>query len=265
MSIGWPQTFALDLDLACKALAVYAEEPNASIQAVSSRLGIGGPKVEGLNAWLKYLGLRDPKARKLTPIGLFFYRADPDLSDLGTLCVLHYLLVSNPDATVWYEAVNYFLADRSSFTRDDLKGYFESTNIGEHSPKQLRSDLGLFISTYTDSDRRAFQPLGFLKVRDEEWVAQPISDVPSLVLGFCLFHRLEQGLRESTTSMLRLLLEEGGPGRVFRLSEEVLRQKLAELESAGLLSVVRIADIDGVSYAFNGSPLDLLEQYFYSR
>lgn len=265
MSIGWAQTFALDLDQASKALAVYAEEPGASIQAVSSHLGIGGPKVEGLNSWLKYLGLRNPKTRELTPLGLSFYRMDPDLSDLGTLCVLHYLLVSNPDAMVWYEAVNHFLAERSSFTRGDLRGYFDSTGIGAHSPKQLRMDLGLFISTYTDGHRRAFQPLGFLRSRNEEWVVQPISDVPSLVLAFCLFHRLERGLRESTTSMSRLLQEEGGPGRVFRLSEGDLRQKLTELESAGLLSVVRIADIDGISYAFNGSPLDLLERYFNSR
>jgi len=262
MSVGWPQTFSLDLDQAQKALTLYAHEPGASIQTVSSQLGIGGPKVEGLNAWLKYLGLRDPKTRKLTPLGNLLYRRDPSLADRGTHCVLHYHLVSNPEATVWYETVNHFLAQRSSFTRNDLQSYFQESGIGQNSPKQLKSDFRLLINTYADNSRRAFNDLGFFTLQEDAIIVRPIVDVHPFILGYCLFHRLESGLRESTTSIKRLLEEDGRPGLVFRFHEDDLREKLSTLESAGYISVVRIADINGISYAVNEPALDCLEHYF---
>lgn len=262
MSVGWAQTFALDLDQARKALALYANDPGASLQTVSSQLGIGVPKVDGVNAWLKYLGLRDPKTRRLTALGELLYRFDPGLQDVGTLCALHYLLVSNSDAMVWYETVNHFLAQHTSFTRELLQEHFQASGISQRTPKQLKSDIGLFIQTYTDNNRRALQALGFLRLQGELIVVEGVPAVQPLVLGFCLYHRLEHGFRESTTSISRLLQEEGRPGLVFRIHSDDLRQKLAALESAGYIAVVRMADIDGISYAFHGSALDLLESYF---
>jgi hypothetical protein len=265
MSVGWPQTFALDLDQVRKALALYAGEPKASVRTVGARLGIGGPKVAGLNSWLKYLGLRDPRAHELTTLGKLLHISDPNLSDLGTLSVLHYVLCSNPDATIWYQTVNHFMLKQSAFTREELAQYFEIKGIGENSAKQLKSDLGLFLSTYTSGDRRALDALGFLRVKSHLIVVETISNLHPLVLGFALFHRLESGLRETTTSMVRLMREEGGPGTIFRLSEDDLRQKLHLLESKGFLSVVRVADIDGISYASGSSALSLLEDYYRMR
>ncbi len=264
MSVGWPQTFALDLEQVRKALAIYALDPATSIQTQSSQLGMGVPKVESLNAWLKYLGLRDPRARQLTPLAELLLRRDPSLTDFGTLCVLHYVLVSNPEATVWYEAVNHFLAQHASFTREVLLAHFQAGGIGQHTPKQLKSDLGLLVQTYTDPNRRALQPLGFFRLEGELIVAESVTALPPLVLGYCLFRRLETGFTESTTAIARLLQEDGCPGWVFRLHSGDLRQKLAELESAGYIAVARMADIDGISYAFQGASLQLLEAYFTS-
>ena len=265
MSVGWPQTFALNLELVSRALAFYAERPHASVSEVSAFLGIGAPKVEGLNAWLKHLGLRESKTRVVTPVGLVLHHFDPSLSDVGSLCALHYLLVSNTDATVWYEIVNNFLDRRSAFLRDDLRSYFETAGVGQHTLKQLASDLGLFISTYTGDNRRALQDLHFLEVQGNLMMAKPVNDVPPLILAFCLFHRLNCRSRESTTSISRLLREEAGPGLVFRLSEQDLRQKLAALESLGIIVVTQVADIDGISYIFERPAVELLEWYFRGR
>jgi hypothetical protein len=223
---------------------------------------MGSPKVESLNAWLKYLGLRDPKARRLTPFAELLLKHDPTLTDIGTLCALHYVLVSNPGATVWYEAVNHFLAQRNSFTREALHVHLQTIGAGQHSPKQLKSDVGLLIQTYTDSTRRALQPLGFFRLEGETIVAESVAVLPPLVLCFCLFRRLEAGFRESTTSIARLLQEDGSPGLVFRLRPEDLRLKLAKLETDGYIAVVHMADIDGVSYTYQGDCLKILEDYF---
>ena len=51
----------------------------------------------------------------------------------------------------------------------------------------------------------------------------------------------------------------------MRMPEEALRRGLAVLESAGLVSIIRIADIDGVAYVSQASPLQLLEQHYQSR
>lgn len=262
MSIGWPQTFGLDLDQVRKALVVYEAEPGATTQTVGQRLGIGKPKVEGLNAWLKYLRLRDPRGRTLTPLGFLIRRADPEISRKATLCVLHYVLTSNAEATVWYEAINHFLPSHSSFSREDLNSYYESRGIGQHSPRHLKTDIGLFLSTYTGHDRRAFQSLGLLQVRDGSYLVGPPSDLDPLIVGFCLFYRLETGFRESTTSVSRLMSEDRTPGVVFHLTESQLRQKLATLESVGFISATKIADIDGITYTWSGTAISLLEQYY---
>lgn len=265
MSIGWPETFALDLDLLQRLLALYTEEADASIEDASTRLGIGQRKVKGLNSWLKYLGLRDPQTRTLTSLGALLSKVDQHLSNEGTLRVLHYKLVSNQDATVWYETVNHFLADRRDFTRENLGEYFSQMGIGQSTEKHLKSDLGLFVNSYVDEHRRAFQQLGFLRIDQKELIALEVYPIDCLILGFCLFDRAGRGPRASTISISRLLREEGYPGLVFRISEDNLRQRLHELESASFLSVIRIADIDGISYSFEGSPMDFLERYFQGK
>jgi hypothetical protein len=265
VSIGWPQTFALDLDQVRRALGLYAQPSRLSIAQVASELGLGGPKVESLNSWLKYLGLRDPRSKQLTPLGQLMWQADPSLRDQATLCILHYVLVSNPEATVWYEGINNFLPGRDSFSAEDLKNHFDNPRFTESSVKQLTSDRGLFLSTYTGTERRALQALGLLEARDSRYLVQPIQDIPALVLGYCLYDRRSRHNDETTTEIRRLLHEAGSPGIVMRMPEEALRRGLAVLESAGLVSIIRIADIDGVAYVSQASPLQLLEQHYQSR
>lgn len=262
MNIGWPRTFGLDLDLVRRALPFYSDYPNAERSESESHLGLGGQKVQGLNSWLKYLGLRNPSTRKLTPLGQLLLRADPSLTDPTTLRVLHYILVTNLDATVWFEAINHFLPSRYFFTAEDLRAYFDRPEFANSSPKQLKSDRGLFLSTYTGSERRALQALGLLQPRERGYAALPVRDVPALALGYCLYDRRARYGNETTTEIRRLLHEDGGPGIVFRMSEDALRRGLSELESAGLLSVVRIADIDGVVYVSDLRSLDLLTRYY---
>ncbi len=261
MSIGWAQTFGVDLDQVARALGLYVEDPSTSLQSLGRELGIGVPKVESLNAWLKFLGLRDPKSRGITPLGDLLHRLDPTLTNTGTLCALHYVLVSNPAAEVWYEVVNLYLAQRPSFTRQGLVDYFKSKGIGQSSPKQLSTDIGLLIRTYTDANRRSFQALGYLQEQGDIIVARAVSLVPPLIIGYCLFHRLENRTRESTTSITRLLHEEGALGPVFRLNADELRQKLASLESGGYITVVHSAGLDGVSYSPQASSLGVLEAH----
>jgi hypothetical protein len=265
VSIGWPQTFALDLDQVRRALALYTQPSRLSVAQVASELGLGGPKVEGLNSWLKYLGLRDPRSGRLTPLGQLIWKADPSLRDQATLCILHYVLVSNPEATVWYEGINHFLPGRDSFSAEDLKNHFDNPRFAESSVKQLTSDRGLFLSTYTGAERRALQALGLLEANDSRYLVQPIQDIPALVLGYCLYDRRSRHNDETTTEIRRLLHESGSPGIVMRMPEEALRRGLAVLESAGLVSIIRIADIDGVAYVSQASPLQLLEQHYQSR
>jgi hypothetical protein len=262
MNIGWPRTFGLDLDLVRRALPFYHQYPNAGRIEVETHLGIGGQKVQGLNSWLKYLQLRNSRTGDLLPLGILLLQADPDLSDRATLCVLHYILVSNPEATVWYEAVNHFLPGREFFTADNLRVYFEQAGFGGNSFKQLTSDRGLFLSTYTGQERRALQDLNLLRLDGNGYSVRSVSDVPPFALGYCLYDRRSQHNNETTTEIRRLLNEERSPGVIFGMPEEALRQALASLESAGLISVIRVADIDGIAFAHNLNPLALLERHF---
>lgn len=261
MSIGWSETFALDLDLVQKALALNAEEPTVSNTRAAKVLGVGKPKVRGVNSWMKYLGLRNPRERILTPLGELVYENDTYLTDGGTHCVLHYQLVSNADAEVWYETVNRFLGGRRSFTRQGLKEHFIRSGITDDN-KHLISDIGILIRMYTDDHRRALQDLGFLQRDADSIRVGSVREVPPLVLGYCLYEFRERGPQESTTSVTRLMEESGRPGRAFSLDEETLRERLTRLEGEGYVIVVRSADIDGISYTYDGSALDILRVYY---
>ncbi len=259
MSIGFSQTFRLDLDLLSRILSEYVGNPEISPGDLGVRIGIGRRKVDGMNGWLKLLRLRDPQERRLTDLGSLIANQDPRMQDLGTAALLHYLIASNEDADVWFGFFNNFATPFLPFSRNDLQRHFENQGV---TSSRLGSDISNLLKMYVDSDVRALTGLSVLEYRDSEYVRLPAHMVPYEILAFGLFDYLATSHAEPTTSILRLLTEPGRVGKIFGFQEKKLRAGLEEVENAGWITIVHGADIDGISYSYSAAPLDLISAYY---
>lgn len=259
MSVGFSQTFRLDLDLLAGAIEQYVQDPARSPDSVSETLGIGRRKLDGIHGWLKHFRLRDTRERRLTQLAELMYVADPYLRSRDTHILLHYLLISNPDAEVWYGLFNEFIPQNETFTRADATAYFESGGI---TSTRLGSDVANLLKMYTVEDTRALADLRLVGERDGHYLLQPMQDIPPVLLAFCLYDYRERYGLEATTSFMRLMTEKGRPGKVFGMTEPELRLALKSVEWEGLITIVQSADIDGIAYTYQGDAINFLRQSY---
>ncbi len=258
MSVGFSQTFRLDLDLLAKTIDQYARDPMRPPDVVSETLGVGRRKLDGIHGWLKQTRLRDPRTHRLSDLALLIYAVDPSIESIDTHIILHYLLTSNSDAQVWYGLFNSFISHNETFTRDEVIEFFEDKGI---TSSRLRSDVGNLLKMYTATDTRALADLQILEERNGNYFLQPLNDIPPRICAFCLYDYRDHGTPESTTSIERLLSEPARPGKVFGMTEASLRDSLKAVEWEGLITIIRSADIDGIAYSYHGDTIELLRQY----
>lgn len=263
MSIGIAKGFSLmNLSLISRLLQFYGENPKADYEEIGTVVGLNRPKIEGLNKLMGYLRLQ--RGRKLEELGQLIFKYDPNLKDIGTLCVFHYLLCGNRKAEVWYFASNKFIPQNMQFTKDEFNYAIERAGIGRNSLKHLGHDKSLFLSAYTTEDCHALQSLGYLKteIGSDRFHAKMVDAVPALILGFALYDRRQQEGQVSTVSINDLLSQDGQIGRVFLLSRKHLMAKLRQIEARGVIGISQFADLDNVTFRSMYDPLSLLEKYY---
>jgi len=262
MAIGISKTFPMDLDLISRLMQFYGEQPGANPDIVGQAVGLNRPKIDGLNKLMGYLGLQH--RRKLTPIGELILENDQYLQDIGTLCVLHYLLCSNKDAEVWYFASNHFLQVNKSFSREEFAQAVDDAGIGKNNTR-LKADRNLFLNAYTSEDYHALQNLGYLnKVsgQDGQYKSTSVEGVPALVLAFALYDWRSPGVQTHTISITNMLTLDGHIGKIFLLQREPLIEKLRQIEAKGLLGITQVADLDNITFTLIDNPLAIMADYY---
>ncbi len=263
MSIGFSYTFGLDKAILSAALQAIYRKPGLSHSDLGSAIGLNSKKAVAYSAWLLYLGLRNAKLRELSPLGELLSTEDPYIDDELSLQLLHYQLCSNSNAIVWWTLVNQVIPNIGRLSVTEVVELLKSRGIGNSNIKNLRSDVGIFFNAY--QAHQIFGTLYYLrKVEKQIYIPESV-DLKTLLLAYVLYHRRESSIRTSTISVRSLLLDEGQVGKVFLLNDSQLQTKLRELEFKGIVKVSRIADLDNVSYTFDGTALDILKMYYQRR
>lgn len=119
-------------------------------------LGVGKNMVTSIKYWMRAFGmLEDDKPTKLADLILDTEDGyDPFLEDLGTVWLLHYLLVSNRVASIYYLLFCNFIKERnSSFTREQIDFFIkrkcdETGNTLLYNPNTVKRDIGVLIQNY---------------------------------------------------------------------------------------------------------------------
>lgn len=194
---------------------------------------------------------------RTTPIGDYLFAnehgVDPFLEAPATLWLLHWMMAGTPDrSTTWFYAFNHLT--EQTFDHEavaaPLRDYRERRNMImknriRASDATIKRDVECFMRSYVptrlakfseDLFEPALVPLGLIRAvnsRSYQFRRGPKPTLPDGIFLFALHEFWERHAPEQKTlSVEALTFEPGSPGRVFKLDEDALVERLARIESA---------------------------------
>jgi hypothetical protein len=232
----------------------------AAIGDAQYLLGLGNRQVLALEYWLRCLGLIErvgSDKHRLSPVGTAIRLYDPQFEERGTWFALHYSLASDEDgaSTYWY-AVNH-MPER--FDRDQLHSCLAAAFPGKRE-RTYQDASSIFCSILNRT------PIGTLMFSMESGHIAKIADAPHLpdaVLLFCLA-RWFQSQHRSGANIVELS-SAGAPGRVFGLSDFVLRSFLDRAQDYYAKRVLwwsQTAGLDSISLSPDVPHVALLRAHY---
>jgi hypothetical protein len=291
---GWLTKIVEALDVKKDSLRAKVFSPDQAI----SRFGVGKNMVSSMRHWALATGIAEldkeskyPTAPKVTDRGRMLLGpggADPYMDHPATLWMIHWAIASTPDgSTTWYWAFNHHPS--GSFDRDwlaaDLLSLCRERQWRRIANNSLRRDIDCFIRTYlVGKDKKGnFRedslecPLAELELIVEgsergtfHFQRGPKPSLPDGVFALALSEFWERLVKEGslsgeTISLERLAYDPGSPGRVFKLDENSLTDRLARIEqttsgvfrwveTAGLRQVQRFGEPDPSAYLRDSYP-----------
>lgn len=198
---------------------------------------------------------------------------DPYLEDVGTLWLIHWLLLTNQQrATTWHFTFNEI--HYPEFSKRALEyaiwEYAQKIPNVRITEGTLKRDIDVFVRTYVRARHSTAQPLEesldcpFVElnlIREQpqaEFYAfnrGPKDTLPDAVFLFAVGNYARRHRTQRSLTFEELAYGRGSPGRVFKLDESSLGERLEKLdrltkgawhfsETAGLKQVVFSKDID---------------------
>lgn len=122
------------------------------------QLGVGKNMVNSIHYWLKAFGLLT-KEGKIEELAEKIFReggGDPFCEDIGTIWLLHYMLVTTGVSTTYHLVFNEFRKQRLEFNRDQLLAYLERTCRTadvKYSQNSLKKDINVFFNSYITPEK----------------------------------------------------------------------------------------------------------------
>lgn len=134
--------------------------PNAVV-----RLGVGKNMVAAIRYWLRCFGML--KDDSLTDIAHYLFNnengKDPFVEDLGSMWLLHFLLVHNGEATLYNLFFTRFQRERKQFTKEHLRNFVarqmrEDGKAKSYNENTVGKDIGVLLQNYVlPKSERSFE------------------------------------------------------------------------------------------------------------
>lgn len=265
MSFGAHQSFYIRDGWLFKAMAAIRGDQELGImpdpaiftrEDVPQLLGIGRNMVRALRFWVQASGLTTEstgktgkREHKFTNFGELVWLYDRYLEDVGTLWLIHYHLVCQPDCTTWYWFFNHFGQDK--FTQpqffEQLRQWAITVEAGREtiSQKMLEKEFFAFVNTYHHGDIGKQNPENLLTCplvelyllaneQDNTYrlLSTPIDRIHPLIFLYVLLQ--EEPGKPRKTSQLNLAQAINEPmsvGRVFNIGPSSTIELLGRLKN----------------------------------
>jgi hypothetical protein len=245
-------------------------------------LGVGKNMVRAIRFWCVATRiLREaPDGEGLVPSALGWQLLGPDgldpfLENLGSLWLLHWRLLGNPDyATAWWFV--FFQFARIEFTIDELSAAVEDFVVRQfpssrYAISSLKKDAACIARMYGEQPADPvseeaihcpFAELALLRSTGRRTFGFQVGPKPGLspelVAAASLEYAAAANVGARSVSLGALVRNPGSPGLAFRLGESAL---FGALENATATHpALRLTDAGGlVQLSFDGDPLELAQ------
>lgn len=240
------------------------------------KLGVGKNMVSSIRYWLRSFSLIQEDL--ITDIADYLFDTengtDPFIEDLGTLWLLHYLLVSSGEATLYNLLFTRFQRERLTFDRDQVVSFVKRTMIEDGKEKSynentVRKDVGVLLQNYV-------QPQ----------MAQSMEEYSSLLIDLDLIRQSSdgkqysfnrEGKRQVPLSILlfAIIIEKGKDNTVdydtlqnianiFCINDMELISMLRTLQEhhSDMLRYTDTAGLKQVQFLKDLSPIEILKHYY---
>lgn len=250
-----------------------------------AKLGVGKNMVISIQYWMKCFGLLDENGTSLSKVATYVFGdqgRDPFLEDLGTLWLLHYLLISTGRATVYQLVFNEFRKHRIEFTREQLTTYLVrkcSEAEQNTSFSTLRTDVDVFVRTYLRPTNRSRSPendffallidleliQNFVRTKADGGTVYRIESkdrdtLPTEVVLFAILQQ-NQGL---SLSFAKLMAEPNNVGNIFALSRDGLQRHMEEIAKRFTgVTFTEDAGIKELQFTDRPDPYKVLDRYYH--
>lgn len=211
------------------------------------RLGVGKNMTTSIRYWLSAFGLTN-KQDKLTDIAHNFFSDkngyDPYLENIGSLWLMHYLLVITNRASIYSLVFNEFRRERIEFTKEHLLAFLERQCAVKNfsvSKNTLNNDIQTFTRNYLRPNKQRntveedfmtlFIDLNLVQLVDRQQIKgstlYKIESLarPELPTAIVLYSILDQQEGRSI-SFNRLLNDDNNVGVVYGLTSNGLMEKI---------------------------------------
>jgi len=266
MSLKLTSGYRLDLTQIARILQYCAEHSmeSASRQSIADAVGLSTARVARLWMMGTALGLFEKGAWSITQLGSLVRQHDAFLDDTGTLWLLHYIIASNPDVTVWNLMTNVVIPANRKVTMEVAKPYF-AEEMREFSDLSYEVYLNKEIRSYLDAyTAQKLRGLGYLETEDRVtyvWGQKEL--IPAAIALACiLIHRDRFHPRATAMDFTQLGRNVNTMGRVFNLTERQVRDLLEEIEGLGCVYVEIHADLDQIRFRDDYDFIDVVRRYY---
>jgi len=223
-------------------------------------LGVGKNMVASIRFWMEAFQVKNEKEDTVSDLGEVIFQEngyDPFLEDIGSLWLLHYLLVTNPGrrASLYSIVFNHFRKHRIEFKKEQLLNFLNryiQQQDESHSENTVETDVGVFIKMYyqptsKETGRKSIEDayssllmelniLESIEVvegdRPEIYyvIKNDVRDnLPDEIFLYAILDGIERGVFGYSISFHQLLNGENSPGAVFALQADALVNKIERI------------------------------------
>lgn len=252
------ETFSLRYNWLSKILAPnvdnerYVWISESSLEQAMVRYGVGKNMVHSMSHWacLSDVAELHPEAFLFKPTEFgqrFIWERDPHLEELGTIWALHWKVCTRPHlATTWYWMFNGFpksLFDTRSAV-DSIQAIASTHGWRIPSLNTIERDIDCFLRCYTvarakkgalseDSLECPFAELELIQPTNDRGIYEfqrgPKPTLPDKVFTFALAE-FWKSTGVETLSLEHVAHAPGSPGRVFKLDDQSVAERMLRIE-----------------------------------
>jgi hypothetical protein len=205
-------------------------------------LGVGKNMVNAINFWMKAFGMNNQDG--LTAMAQFIFDdetgKDVFLEDIGTIWLLHYLLIKTELASIYSLFFNEFLKEKPEFSKEQFQKWLMNKSEGKISENSIKRDMDVLLRTYLKPKKsksiekdfmNIFVNLELLVEKENKFQIQ-INEKSNLPAAIFLYAILDNEAFKNTNSisLKDLRFSAHSPGLVFAINLDGIYLKIKEIE-----------------------------------